>query len=192
MAGTAANLVKGGASEMAVLLRAAQFSAIRHQRQRRKGADAHPYINHPLHVATLLAHEARVDDVNVLVAALLHDTVEDTETTLHELRTEFGDIVAGLVDEVSDDKSLPKAERKALQIAHASNVSLGAKLIKIADKISNVNDVVENPPTWTRERKVAYMDWALLVVNEMRGAHPGLEALFDRTLARARLAVCES
>ena len=99
---------------------------------------------------------------------------------------------ATLVDEVSDDKSLPKAERKALQIAHASNVSLGAKLIKIADKISNVNDMVENPPTWTRERKVAYMDWALLVVNEMRGAHPGLEALFDRTLARARLAVCES
>ena len=131
MAGTAANLVKGGASEMAVLLRAAQFSAIRHQRQRRKGADAHPYINHPLHVATLLAHEARVDDVNVLVAALLHDTVEDTETTLHELRTEFGDIVAGLVDEVSDDKSLPKAEQRRSRLRTLRTSAWGRSLSKL-------------------------------------------------------------
>ena len=176
-------------STLGLLLRAAHFAAFQHRQQRRKGAEANPYINHPLHVASILANEVAIHDVDVLVAALLHDTVEDTDASIADIQEHFGDAVAKLVAEVSDDKSLPKKERKAAQIAHAPHVSRGAKLIKIADKASNVRDMYANPPKWTHKRKVEYMDWAVKVVDGMRGAHPPLEALFDRILEKARDAV---
>lgn len=140
--------------DTAVLLNAVAFSAGKHRTQRRKGVDASPYINHPVEVANLLANVGEIADLFVLVAAVLHDTIEDTETKPEEIERLFGPTVRGLVEEVTDDKALPKTERKRLQIEHAPHLSAPAKLIKLADKISNVRDVTRNPPVaWSRERR---------------------------------------
>lgn len=166
------------------ILRAVHFAADKHRDQRRKGVEASPYINHPIQVAELISRVGNVDDLHVLVAAVLHDTVEDTETTFGELESEFGETVSALVAEVTDDKSLPKAERKALQIQHTPHMSSGAKLIKLADKACNIRDVTREPPAdWTLERRKAYLEWASKVVEGCRGASPRLEDHFDRTLS---------
>ena len=166
------------------VLSAATFAAERHRDQRRKANDASPYINHPLALASLLA-ERGVHDPTVLMAALLHDTVEDTATTFEEIERSFGREVADIVREVTDDKALSKGERKRLQIEHAAGLSRPAKLVKLADKICNLRDVLASPPAdWTLPRKRAYFDWAKDVVDRMRGAHPELEAMFDREYQR--------
>lgn len=171
------------------LIRAAAFAAHKHRDQRRKDAEASPYINHPLAVAALLS-EAGVDDEVVLAAALLHDTIEDTDTTADELRAEFGAEVTSIVLEVTDDKSLPKARRKELQVEHAPHMSDGAKAVKLADKICNLRDILETPPaSWPAERKAAYFDWAGQVVAGLRGTNHALEARFDALMARAPRAV---
>jgi len=150
--------------------------------QRRKDADASPYINHPLALAHILASEGGVTDRDVLIAALLHDTVEDTETTAEVLEREFGPKVASIVSEVTDDKSLPKEERKRLQVAKAASKSREAKLVKLADKISNLRDIAAAPPhDWSLERREAYFHWAKKVVDGLRGVNPALEAIFDKT-----------
>ena len=116
---------------------------------------------------------------------MLHDTIEDTETTADELRALFGDQVASVVLEVTDDKSLDKAQRKQLQIEHAAHCSPQAKLVKLADKICNLRDLLTSPPAdWSAERKQAYFDWAAAVVAGLRGVHPGLEAVFNGLQAR--------
>ncbi|KDB08065.1 metal dependent phosphohydrolase [Burkholderia sp. lig30] len=162
------------------LIAAIAFAADKHRHQRRKDHEGSPYINHPIALANVLANEAGVEDERVLVAAVLHDTVEDTETTEQELLRVFGKDVADIVMEVTDDKDLPKDERKRLQIEHAAHISRRAKLVKLADKICNVRDIVTSPPAdWPLERKQAYFDWAKAVVDCMRGVHPGLEAIFD-------------
>jgi guanosine-3',5'-bis(diphosphate) 3'-pyrophosphohydrolase len=172
------------------LLDALAFAARKHRDQRRKDAEASPYINHPIGVAHVLAAEGAVTDPAVLVAAILHDTVEDTRTSFAELEAVFGAAVAGLVRELTDDKSLPKMERKRLQVAHAASASAGAKQIKLADKICNIRDITDTPPAdWSAERRLAYLDWASQVVNGCRGVNPGLEAAFDAALARARTVV---
>jgi guanosine-3',5'-bis(diphosphate) 3'-pyrophosphohydrolase len=171
--------------DLAFLLQAAMFSAEKHRKQRRKGEDASPYINHPIAVANLLASVGGITDVRLLAAAILHDTVEDTGTTLDELTGLFGHEVSALVAEVSDDKSLPKAERKRLQIQHSHQLSKAAKLIKLGDKISNVNEIMENPPVdWSTERRREYLKWAKAVVAGCRGTNEGLEQRFDELLER--------
>jgi guanosine-3',5'-bis(diphosphate) 3'-pyrophosphohydrolase len=172
-------------TDLSLLIRAAAFAAGKHRRQRRKDADASPYINHPIALANLLANEAAVEDARVLVAALLHDTIEDTATTAQELEVAFGTEVAGIVVEVTDDKSLPKVERKQAQIEHAASLSNRAKLVKLADKICNLRDMNDAPPAgWPLERRRDYFDWAKQVIDRMRGAHSKLEALFDTEYAR--------
>ena len=167
------------------LLAAIAFAAHKHRDQRRKDAAASPYINHPIALANVLANEGGIDDERVLIAAILHDTIEDTETTVDELRAVFGDQVASVVLEVTDDKLLEKSVRKQLQIEHAPHISLQAKLVKLADKISNLRDILASPPAdWSPERKQAYFDWAAAVVAALRGVHPGLEAVFDGLYAR--------
>ena len=162
----------------ALLLEAVAFAAEKHRHQRRKDAEASPYINHPIALANLLKREG-VDDVAVLCAALLHDTIEDTKTTPDELRVAFGEIITSVVLEVTDDKNLDKAERKRLQIQHAPTLSERARLVKLADKICNVYDIVAAPPAnWPLERKQQYLVWAKDVVDRLRGTHLGLEALF--------------
>ena len=169
------------------LLAAASFAARKHRYQKRKGSDAEPYINHPLEVANLLANVGKVEDFDVLIAAVLHDTVEDTETTPEELTELFGEKVCGYVLEVTDDKSLPKDVRKERQVEHAPHLSAGAKQIKLGDKISNITDVADNPPDgWTRERRLEYVAWGERVVAGLRGANPALEAHFDEIVRRAR------
>jgi len=167
-------------AELALLLRALAFAAHKHRDQRRKDAQASPYINHPIALADLLVNEGGVTDVEILCAALLHDTVEDTATTPQELAEAFGARIAGIVAEVTDDKRLPKAERKRLQIEHAAGLSAEAKLVKLADKICNLRDVAIRPPAhWDLARRREYFDWAKRVVDGVRGAHLRLEAAFD-------------
>lgn len=162
------------------LLTALAFASHKHRDQRRKDAAASPYINHPIALANALANEAGVDDERVLIAAILHDTVEDTETTPQELIREFGQEIAGIVLEVTDDKTLSTDERKRLQVEHASMLSRRAKLVKLADKICNLRDVAGSPPTgWSLARKQAYFDWAKAVIDGLRGVHPALEHIFD-------------
>ena len=161
------------------------FAAHKHRDQRRKDQEASPYINHPIALVRLLSLEAGVQDPYVLIAALLHDTVEDTQTTPEELAERFGPLIRDLVLEVTDDKRLPKAERKRLQIEHAAHKSERARLVKLADKICNLRDMADSPPhDWDLERRRAYFDWAAAVIERMRGTHAGLEQIFDRAYAR--------
>ena len=161
---------------LAALLQAVAFTADKHPNQWRKDAEASPYINHPIALANVLANEGGVPDVTVLFAAVLHATIEDTETTADELRALFGEQVASVVLEVMDDKSLEKSLRKQQQIAHAPHNSPQAQLVKLADKISNLRDIFASlPADWSPERKQAYFDWVANVVAGLRGVHPGLE-----------------
>ena len=164
----------------ATLFSALAFAADKHRNQRRKDPEASPYINHPIALARVLAAEGNVTDTATLVAAVLHDTIEDTETTADELRGLFGDRVTDVVLEVTDDKLLAKAERKKRQIEQAPFLTPQAKLVKLADKIANLRDLGGgSPPDWSLERRREYFDWAKQVIDGLRGAHPRLEAVFD-------------
>jgi guanosine-3',5'-bis(diphosphate) 3'-pyrophosphohydrolase len=168
-----------------LILEAAAFAADKHRMQRRKDVEASPYINHPLALAHILSREGKVNDPIVLCAALLHDTVEDTETTLEELERRFGAEVAATVAEVTNDETLPKAEQKRLQVAKAASKSRAAKLVKLADKISNLRDLVATPPAgWSRERRLDYYRWSRDVVAGLRGVNPALEQAFDEAYDR--------
>jgi len=167
--------------DMGLVLRATAFAALKHRDQRRKDAEASPYINHPIALADLLWDLGGVRDPVVIAAALLHDTIEDTETSATELRRAFGAKVAGIVGEVTDDKRLPKERRKELQIEHAAHISKSAKLVKLADKICNLRDILASPPKgWSIERKREYFDWAKKVIDQVRGTNPKLERRFDQ------------
>lgn len=178
--------------DVVTLLDAIHFAADKHRYQRRKDADATPYINHPLSLAELLARVGGVRDPVVLIAAVLHDTVEDTRTSFDEIEARYGAEVRAVVAEVTDDKSLGKLERKEQQVQHAAHASPRAKLVKLADKICNVMDVTDHaPPEWPAERRRAYLDWSARVVDACRGTNAVLEAEFDRVLARGRRVIAE-
>jgi guanosine-3',5'-bis(diphosphate) 3'-pyrophosphohydrolase len=171
--------------ELSLLTKALAFAAHKHRDQRRKDAAASPYINHPIALANVLTNEGGITDTETLCAALLHDTIEDTQTTHTELTAAFGPAIAGIVLEVTDDHRLLKHERKRLQIEHAAALSPKAKLVKLADKICNLRDMIDHPPaTWTLERRREYFEWARQVVDRLRGTHAGLEAIFDAAHAR--------
>jgi len=171
--------------EWGMFIKAVAFAADKHQNQHRKNPGAMPYINHPIALANVLVNEGGVRDVMVLCAAVLHDTIEDTETTAEELAAIFGPRVAAIVQEVTDDKSLDGDVRKQMQIEHAPGLSKEAKLVKLADKISNLRDVLASAPMgWSYKRKQDYFDWAGKVIAGIRGIHPGLEAVFDGLLMR--------
>ena len=158
------------------LLKAINFAAIKHKDQRRKDASKSPYINHPIDVANLLAYVGA--DADVIMAGVLHDTVEDTDTSFDELVKEFGPRVADMVQEVTDDKSLSKVERKQLQIDHAETISSGAKMIKLADKISNLRDLHDNPPaSWSAEEVYGYAVWCYAVFLNLKGTNVILEEI---------------
>ena len=168
-----------------LILSAAAFAADRHRFQKRKDEDKSPYINHPLALADILANEGAVDDPAVIAAALLHDTVEDTETSIEEIHERFGAQVAAIVAEVTDDKTLDWQERKRLQVEKASAKSEGARLVKLADKIANLRDLAERPPAeWDAARRRRYCDWSAEVVAGLRGTNAGLEAAFDAAYSR--------
>jgi guanosine-3',5'-bis(diphosphate) 3'-pyrophosphohydrolase len=168
-------------SDLGLVLRAAAFAAHKHRDQRRKDARATPYINHPIALAEVLHTDGDVRDPVVIAAALLHDTIEDTQTSYDELRGLFGEEVADTVVELTDTKFLGKEARKRLQVVKAGKASVAAKQVKLADKICNLRDILASPPaSWSLARRQKYFDWAKEVVNELRGANARLERVFDR------------
>lgn len=171
------------------LANACYFAALEHTQQRRKDAAKSPYINHPLQVVQLLT-QAGVTDVEILMAGVLHDTVEDTGTTLKELEVRFGARVAQMVADVSDDKSLPKEVRKQLQIEHVATASPGAQLVKLADKYSNLSDLMVNPPAaWSQAEIEGYAYWCLAVVRKVRGLNAWFDAQFDALFNEYKITV---
>lgn len=167
-------------NDISRLLDAIVFAAERHSTQRRKDAAASPYINHPLSLARMLAVEGGVDDVEVLMAAVLHDTVEDTKTEFLEIRERFGERVENFVAELTDDKKLCKGRRKELQIEHAPDKSVGAALVKLADKTCNLLDLAASPPAdWSDARKREYFEWAKQVVDRLPAVSAPMRTQFD-------------
>lgn len=167
------------------IFKALEFAAHKHRDQRRKDASASPYINHPIALASVLVNEAGIEDAAVICGALLHDTVEDTETTPEELEHIFGAEICAIVMDVTDDKDLQKDVRKQRQIEHAAHASHSAKLVKLADKVCNLRDVANAPPAdWSLERKQEYFDWGKAVVDRIRGTNPAIERLFDAAYAK--------
>jgi guanosine-3',5'-bis(diphosphate) 3'-pyrophosphohydrolase len=170
------------AASVQQIFAAACFAANQHAQQKRKGAAGEPYINHLLEVAELIAASSNVLDTNLIIAGLLHDVVEDTSVTLKEVEQRFGSDVAGLVAEVTDDKSLPKETRKQLQVQDAPKKSERAQVIKLADKISNLRAILASPPAgWSLERKRQYFEWANQVVSRLGHPNAFLKAEFDKT-----------
>ncbi|MEO6436451.1 MAG: HD domain-containing protein [Tepidisphaeraceae bacterium] len=178
---------------MPLFIDALAFAAHKHRDQRRKNVAASPYINHPIALAHVLVSEGGINDIAVLCAAILHDTVEDTETSFDEIEHRFGPAIAGMVREVTDDKSLTKTRRKELQVEHAPHLSPGARLVKLADKSCNLRDVADDPPAnWPRDRRVEYFEWAKRVIDGLRGTHPVLEGIFDSVYRRGLAMVATS
>lgn len=173
-----------------LVVHALDFAARKHRNQRRKDRARSPYINHPIDVLAALVLEAGITDSPVLAAALLHDTLEDTDTAPDELIAAFGLEIANIVAEVTDDKRLPKAERKRRQIAHAPTLSDRAKLVKLADKLCNLRDVHQSPPIhWSIERRRAYFDWAENVVMALGSTNQPLTHALRSVLSAGRNAL---
>ena len=174
-------------TSVGLILKAVRFTAEKHIDQRRKDARLSPYINHPIRVAETLWTIGEVRDMTLLVASILHDTIEDTGTKPEEIKAEFGDDVLALVLEVTDDKSLPKQVRKQLQVAVAPHKTHSAKLLKLADKICNVDDILVSPPEdWSLERRKEYLLWTERVVAGLRGVNARLENHYDELLASGK------
>jgi len=167
-----------------MIIKAAVYAAEKHKYQRRRGFNQIPYINHPLRVAQVLIN-CNEENEAVIVAAILHDVIEDTDASAEEIEQEFTKEISGLVIELTDNKDLPITVRKDLQVKNAYGLSFGAKKIKIADKICNIQDLVNYPLDWTLERRLSYLEWANQVVAGCRDVHPELEELFDTTLRDA-------
>jgi (p)ppGpp synthase/HD superfamily hydrolase len=171
-------------TQLQAILSAAHYAADKHADQKRKGKAGEPYVNHLLEVAQLISKAIQNPDTNLIIAALLHDVVEDAGVTKDELAHRFGADVANLVAEVTDDKSLPKAERKRLQVENAPKKSIRAQAIKLADKISNLRAILSNPPVdWDFQRRKEYFEWAKRVVDGLAAPNPILKAEFDKTFA---------
>lgn len=168
-------------TNLPLIMDALAFAAHKHRDQRRKDQGASPYINHPVTLAHILVTDGGVTDPVAIAGALLHDTVEDTDTTYEELVAQFGKEVADVVMEVTDDKALPKAERKELQVTHAPHMSTAAKLVKIADKTANLRDIASHPPAdWTRARRSEYAHWARRVVEALGPINADLQTSFAK------------
>jgi guanosine-3',5'-bis(diphosphate) 3'-pyrophosphohydrolase len=174
-------------TETHLLLRAISFAADKHRFQTRKDSAGTPYINHPIEVALTLMDVGHETEPELLMAAILHDTIEDTETKPNEIQLHFGEKVLNIVMEVTDDKDLPKEERKRLQVVKASQKSLMARKLKLADKICNVNDIIHRPPgNWTTARKLDYLSWAENVLDGLKGANIALEDRLTKLIAEGR------
>lgn len=168
------------------LFDALAFAAVKHQYLRRGGYDRLPYINHLIKVTETLIRIGGERERDLLLAAILHDIIEDTEVTRDELAERYGPRVVEIVMELTDDMSLPQDRRKALQLEGAARLSTEARKIRIADKGSNIGDIFSYPLGWTPDKKMAYVEQAEAVVNEIRGTSPTLESWFDAQVEWAR------
>jgi GTP diphosphokinase / guanosine-3',5'-bis(diphosphate) 3'-diphosphatase len=178
--------MKTEADDVSLILKAFKFAASKHRNQRRKDEQASPYINHLIAVAETLWVVGAIREAATIAAGILHDVIEDTDTSPEELAREFGPKIGAIVSELTDDKALPRFERKRLQIEHAANLSMPARYVKIADKISNLDDIIHHPPAgWSLERRKEYLVWANNVIAGVRGSNQALEQYFDRLFAAA-------
>ena len=174
-------------NDIVLITRAFNFASSRHSEQRRKGQAQEPYVNHLAEVAELVAETTNGNDANLVAAALLHDTIEDTHTQPNELVTLFNEDIASLVGEVTDDTTLLKAERKKIQIANAPKKSPRAKILKLADKTSNLRSIAKSPPkNWDSSRKAEYINWAVKVVEGLGTVPTGLKSHFEKAAQTAR------
>jgi len=165
----------------ASVIKALRFASEKHRHQRRKDRHLSPYINHLIEVLHLLWETGGIREEPILVAGLLHDTLEDTATVPAEIERLFGGEVRKLVEAVTDDKSLPKAERKRRQVEKAASIPPGARVIKLADKCANLKDLIYFPPAdWPDSRRREYVAWANEVINQIRDTNAPLEAYFDQ------------
>ncbi len=171
---------------MQIIFTALEFAAVKHQFQKRKGADGIPYINHLIEVSSLLIQKLDEASVELLVAAILHDVIEDTDAEAEEIKKKFGEKVMHIVMEVSDDMNLPSLKRKSLQIENAKDLSYEASCIKIADKTCNIRDILFTRIKWSRKRKIKYIQWAKKVVDQIRSTHTGLIDEFNRTVKQSK------
>ena len=168
------------AEEIQQVCEGVEFAADKHRLQTRKNKAKTPYISHPIGVAYNLMNVGEVRETSVIIGALLHDTVEDTQTTFEEIEKKFGKNVAGLVREVTDDKTLATEARKRLQVINATQKSKGAAQIKLADKLYNLNDLFSNPPPdWSQVRIDRYYEWAQSVVDRLPKANDKLHAAVE-------------
>ena len=169
------------------IIDAMHFAAEKHRHQRRKDRHLSPYINHLIEVLHLLWHIGGVREETILVAGLLHDIIEDTNTSAREIERQFGAEVRAMVEAVTDDKTLPKEQRKQQQILRAPDLPPGAKLVKLADKCANLSDLLFHPPAdWPDKRRRAYVDWAEQVIAGLRGTNQALETHFDQLATKLR------
>ncbi|KPM04356.1 guanosine-3',5'-bis(diphosphate) 3'-pyrophosphohydrolase MESH1-like protein [Sarcoptes scabiei] len=158
-----------------LLMKATDFAAKAHRKQLRKDGET-PYINHPIGVANILASVGKISDPNILISALLHDTVEDTAVTFDEIEKNFGSKVRSIVEELTIDKTLPKHERKQLEIENASKCCDEAKLIKMADKLHNLEDLLErNPIGWSEQRVQNYFEWSAKIIENLLNMNVEIE-----------------
>jgi len=171
-----------------LIARALDFACRKHVHQRRKGESREPYINHLAEVAHLVAEATHGTDAPLVAAALLHDCIEDQGVTRGEIVERFGEDVAALVMEVTDDKSTPKEMRKQAQVDHAAHISARAKILKIADKTSNLRAIQHSPPPWPLSRKRRYFAWARAVVAGARGHNQAIDTVFDTEYEKAVVA----
>lgn len=169
-----------------LLLSAIKFASEKHMLQRRKGCNDIPYINHTIRVAYTLQDIGKESDPILLSAAVLHDVLEDTDATENQLTDLFGEEVCSIVKEVTDDMTLTYDDRKRFQIKKAPTLSNRAKLIKIADKMSNIQDILTTPLTWSNRRKRKYVEWSEKVVEGCRGINSNLDLAFDKMIAHAK------
>lgn len=161
------------------LTKAYNFSAQKHTKQRRKDKDANPYINHPIEVAKILT-DSDIVDIDTIIAGILHDTIEDTNTTYEEIIENFGENIAKIVMECSDDKKLDKITRKQLQIVHAGEISSEARMVKLADKLSNCHNMINNPPCqWSKAEIYGYIYWSYAVCQKLKGINIKLDNKLD-------------
>jgi (p)ppGpp synthase/HD superfamily hydrolase len=175
------------------LLKALSFAADKHRFQTRKDSAGTPYINHPIDVALTLVEVGDEHDIDLVIAAILHDTIEDTQTRAEEIESAFGENVLSIVLEVTDDKNLPKEERKRLQISQASGKTDNAKKLKLADKICNVHDIIHHPPgDWSEDRKLSYFDWAAAVGEGLKGVNSKLEMRLSQVVNAGRKTIAGS
>jgi guanosine-3',5'-bis(diphosphate) 3'-pyrophosphohydrolase len=161
---------------------ALEFAAYKHRRQKRKGAIGIPYINHPIEVAGMLVRSMNEPSKELIIAALLHDTMEDTDVSNEEIEEKFGKQISDIVSEVTDNMSLPSEKRRKIQIEKAHSLSYEARCIKITDKTCNIHDMLYTKVMWSRKRKINYIIWAKNIVEQIQGTHNDLESAFNNML----------
>ncbi len=159
------------------------FAAEQHQYQGRGGYKRLPYINHIIKVTQTLIDIGKEKDRPTIIAAILHDVVEDSAITIRDVAGQFGEEVAFIVAELTDDMRLPYDQRKQLQVDKASQLSLAARKIRITDKASNIRDIFSYPLTWTTEKKRTYVENSIQIVDQIRGTNKALEGYFDEAVA---------